>query len=379
MKDLDEWMTQTRIETRPYQQRIIHRAVDLFCQGLRSILIESPTGSGKTICALMIAKIMQERLGLRIGWVAMRRNLLSQAKAENDAKNIHADIKWISMFDRNVPMNLDMIVADEGHHCGASTMASIFNLVRPRFVLSMSATPFRTDRIKLNFEQVIRDAGIARLIQDGYLSQYHHYMIPDFTPESVVRFYCREPERWGTTLCYFHTVNQCQEAHRLFQAAGVRSDVVTGSTDRESQLEAFRNGRLDVLLNCQVLVEGFDFPALKTVFARPSCKSATIQMCGRVFRKHSSIPYKAIVQSQLTPWPFVKTALANQQYVWLDREWRSLTVNPRIHEINLRTLKALASIQTELPKFLTRQQPGRRRGFNRRREGDLIQIEEMAG
>jgi superfamily II DNA or RNA helicase len=365
------------MEARPYQQRIIRRALDLFCQqGLRSILIESPTGSGKTICALTIAKIMQERLGLRIGWVAMRRNLLAQARAENDAKDIQASIEWISMFDRNLPTGLDMIVADEGHHSGATTMAHLYNVIRPRFVLSMSATPFRTDRIKLNFEQVIRDAGIARLIQDGYLSQYHHYTIPDFTPESVVGFYCGEPERWGSTLCYFHTVNQCLEAHRLFQRAGVCSDVVTGSTDRESQIEAFRSGQLDVLRNCQVLVEGFDFPALKTVFARPSCKSATIQMCGRVFRKHPSLPYKQIVQCQTTPWPFVKTALATQQYVWLDGEWRSLTVNPRINEINLRTMKALAGIQTDLPKFLTRQQPGRRRASNRQRDGDLI-IEEM--
>ena len=39
-----------------------------------------------------------------------------------------------------------------------------------------------------------------------------------------------------------------------------------GSAMFEPQLDAFRGGRLDVLMNCIVLGEGFDCPELKTVF-----------------------------------------------------------------------------------------------------------------
>ena len=138
--------------------------------------------------------------------------------------------------------------------------------------------------------------------------------------------------------------------------------MVTGGSDRETQLDALRAGRLDLLLNCQVLVEGFDFPGLRTVFVRPSCRGPTIQMCGRVLRKHPAIPFKQVVQCQKTRWPFLKTALAAQQYAWTEESWRSLTVNPQIEAINRRTLKVLAGIRPELPKFLAKQRAIRRRG-----------------
>src|SRR5687768_6555703 len=88
-----------KLQTRPYQQRIVGRAVDLFCdQGMRSILIDSPTGSGKTVMGLLIAREMQGRLGVRVGWVAMRRYLLGQAEAENHEKGIGVEASYVSMF-----------------------------------------------------------------------------------------------------------------------------------------------------------------------------------------------------------------------------------------------------------------------------------------
>ena len=172
--------------------------------------------------------------------------------------------------------------------------------------------------------RVLQDAGIQSLIQDGYLSPYHHFTLPAYSPRSVVEHYLRERRRWGRSILYFHTLEQCFAANALLKKAGVRCDVVTGSSDRDGQLEAFRAGRLDVLSNCMVLSEGFDCPELQTVFCRPSCKGVTIQMCGRVLRKHPAVPFKQIVQCRQTRWPFVRTAAAAAQFTWQDDEWRSL-------------------------------------------------------
>jgi superfamily II DNA or RNA helicase len=80
--DLSTILTSMDVQPRPYQQRIVGKAVDLFTnRQLRSVLIDSPTGSGKTIMGLLIARVLQDRLGLRVGWVAMRRYLLAQARA----------------------------------------------------------------------------------------------------------------------------------------------------------------------------------------------------------------------------------------------------------------------------------------------------------
>ena len=343
----------TKVQPRPYQERIVAKTLDLFCnQGVRSILIDSPTGSGKTIMGLLIARAMHEQLGLNVGWVAMRRHLLTQSARENEAKEINVPCAWISMFDRNPPTSLDLLVVDEAQHDAAGSMAHLHNIVKPRFILGLSATPFRSDRMKLCFDTVIKDAGIHRLIQDGYLSRFHHFTIQEYTPASVAKAYCREPTRWGKTLMSFHTLKECRACQKLLTAQGIRAEVVSGQSDRETQIAAFHAGELDVLVNCLMLGEGFDCPDLKTVFCRPGCKPVTIQTCGRVLRNQPDLPFKQIVQCRDTPWPFTRTAGAVLQYVWMDEEWRTLQLNPRINDISWKVLKAMSHVQIELPKFL---------------------------
>jgi superfamily II DNA or RNA helicase len=367
--DITALIRQTDVQARPYQERIVSRAVEVFAnQNLRSILIDSPTGSGKTVMGLLIARALQDQLGVRVGWVAMRRYLLAQARAENDSRRIGVDAAYLSMFDREPPSGLDLLIVDEAQHDAAASMAHLHQVVRPRFILGLSATPFRADRVKLCFDTVLKDAGIQSLIQDGYLSPYHHFTIPAHSPEKVVEFYLREPQRWGKTLLYFHTLAQCHAANRLLLDQGVRCEVVTGSSDREAQLEAFRAGRLEVLCNCMMLSEGFDCPELKTVFCRPSCKGVTVQMGGRVLRKHPDMPFKQIVQCTRTPWPFPRTAAPAVQYTWSAAGWRSLQANPFINQVNARALQALAQTQVTLPTFLTRRAhltPVSRRGYRR--------------
>jgi superfamily II DNA or RNA helicase len=359
--DLNSLLAGMDVQPRPYQHRIVTKAVTLFAErNLRSILIDSPTGSGKTIMGLLIARALQKRLGLRVGWVAMRRYLLAQARAENDQRRIGVRAEFLSMFDRDPPTNLDLLIVDEAQHDAAHSMAHLHQRIRPRFILGLSATPFRADRVKLCFDTVLKDAGIQTLIQDGYLSPYHHYTIPRHTPPAVVDFYLRERPRWGKSILYFHTLEQCHTADSLLRAGGVRSEVVTGESDREAQLEAFRTGQLDVLVNCMMLSEGFDCPELKTVLCRPSCKGVTIQMAGRVLRKHPGLAYKQIVQCTRTRWPFLRTAAAALQYTWSDGQWRSLQANPFINQVNARALQALAQSDVQLPAYLKRQQPRRR-------------------
>ena len=357
-------ISQTRVEPRPYQERIVSSAAAMF-NGLyqngagqlepaaRSVMIESPTGSGKTVMGLLAAKCLQQQHGLEVGWVAMRRNLLTQTAEENRRMGIGVEpIRFISMFEKNPPTGLDLLVVDEAQHDAASSMAHLHNAIRPKWILGLTATPFRTDRIKLCFDKVIKDAGIHQLIQDGYLSQYDHYTIPAWNVATVAEFYLREPGRWGKSIFFFRTIEECFELYKLLSSQGVLCDVVTGTSNREEQIARFLSGELPVLINCMVLTEGFDCPDLETVFCRDSAKGPTMQMCGRVFRKHAGVPIKNIVQSKLTKWPFTKVALARRQFLWQEDEWRSLSVNPMINTVNSRTRFAIAGISVDLPKFV---------------------------
>jgi superfamily II DNA or RNA helicase len=353
--DIDALIARTAAQARSYQKRIVEKALRFYTQaGARSVLIESPTGSGKTVMGLLAARALQEALGVRVGWVAMRRYLLAQARAENERLRIGVEASFISMFDRDPPKGLDLLIVDEAQHDAAQSMAALHQAVRPRFILGLTATPFRADRIKLCFDTVIKDAGIHQLIQDGYLSQYHHYTLPDWSPAAAVRCYLSHRARWGRSIFYFHTLAECADADARLTAAGVRSEVVHAGSDRERQLEAFQAGEVDVISNCMVLAEGFDCPALATVFCRPSGKGITVQMAGRVLRRHPDVPIKQVVQSKGTRWPFPRTATPAQQYIWADGGWRTLQANALVSQVSLRVLAALARTNAELPEYVVK-------------------------
>jgi superfamily II DNA or RNA helicase len=357
-------------ERRDYQVRLIDKSIDLYHRGFKSILINSPTGSGKSYIGLDIAKRIQDEFNFGIGWVAMRNNLLKQVVRENVKLAVGADITPISMFNRNPPTHDDwgrpirMIVLDESQHDPAGSMSNIYNILRPQFILGMTATPFRTDRMRLSFDKIIRDIGIHQLIQLGYLSPYHQYTIPKWDVDEVVNCYLREPERWGKSVFYWFTYEHAAECTAKLNAAGIRTELVTASTDRDTQLAQFESGEVKCLVNMQILTEGFDSPSLQTVFVRDSQRGPTIQMCGRVFRIHPGIKFKNIVQSKLTHWPIQRTAQPAHANVWLpdENEWRSYAQSEAIEKVSMRVCIALAHTKTSMPTFIQKKmEKGRRR------------------
>lgn len=323
-------MSHPKIENRPYQTRIVQKALDLFRGGVNSVLVISPTGSGKTVMGLGAMRQLQKETGMRIGWSAMRRELLHQARRENEVLGFNIPgFVTISMFDRNPP-KVDALVVDEAHHDATETMGNLHSMVQPTYVLGLTATPIRPDKAALCFEKTIDDCGIQQLISDGYLSQYQHFTIDEYTPESVVRVYTMDPSRWGKSVVFFHKTSDCQRTLELFKKHEVAAELVTHDSDRDAQLHRFSTGETTVLINMIILGEGFNSPDLKTVFVRPSVKKPTIQMAGRVLRLHPDAPFKQIVQCKHTNAPFTKVAKPAEQFVLVGQQWLSLVENRQL-------------------------------------------------
>ncbi len=376
---LDSLISELSIEPRSYQQRIISSALKMFAgtwlgrdrhlaPAAASVLIESPTGSGKTVMGLSTAALLQRATGCRVGWVAMRRNLLSQAAEENHRRGFHVEMEMISMFDRDPPQ-VELLVVDEAQHDAATSMANLHSQIQPRWTLGLSATPYRSDRIKLCFDQVIRDAGISQLIADGYLSPYRHFTIAEYTPEIVAGMLMDEPDKWGQSLVFFHTREQCARCESMLRERNIPCDVVTASTNREAQLAAFERGVTRVLINMAILTEGFDCPALKTVFCRPSGKGCTIQMAGRVLRKCAGIPMKQIVQCRRTPHPMLKTAMAAEQFLWTPDGWRSIKANEQLDALTHAARQTIAHTNVQLPKLVSMHRSRSPRWLRRSEDG----------
>ena len=305
-------------------------------------------------------------------------------------------------YDIGVYKNHNFVANDVlVHNCqhdAAASMAHLHNVLEPDFILGLSATPFRTDRVKLCFDKVVKDAGIHQLVQDGYLSRFEHFNVDNWNPETVAERYCAEPERWGSSVVFFHAWDDCLKFKDILRSRedeivarlrefrpdlALRRSLVEsvrgGGTksdydDRDELLADFRAGDVAVLVNCMVLTEGFDAPNLETAFVRDSMKGPTMQMAGRAFRMHpkwknekdEAFKFKKVVQSGHTKWPILKTVMADRQYTWQDDQWRSLTLNPHIESINKAARIAISMVNVDLPKWMTdrtkKSQPNRRFG-----------------
>jgi len=283
---------------------------------------------------LDIAGQLQKEMGLAaVGWSAMRRELLAQAALENSEKGFDIPgFKTISMFNRNPP-KVGLLVVDEAHHDATRSMADLHTKVEAQFTLGLTATHVRLDRALLCFDKVIIDCTIQQLIDEGYLSQYHHFTIDEYSPQSVVSTYAMDPDKWGKSVVFFHTEADCLETVRLFKRAKIAAELVTHRSRREEQLARFKSGETRVLVNMMILGEGFNAPDLKTVFVRPSSRKPTVQMAGRVFRTHPDHPFKQIVQCRLTPYPFMKAAKPAEQFVLAGTQWLSVVENRQIDQL----------------------------------------------
>lgn len=328
------------IEDRPYQRQCVDAVMEHFRNGTKAVMLESPVGSGKTIMGLMIADLLQKMTPgkkLSCAWVAPRHTLLDQLEEAN--RNFGLSVTPVSMFARTA-RHYDIVVLDEAHHEATNSFIQLFQIMSPDYLLGLSATPIRTDKMKLAFNETVNLCTIRSLIADDYLSRFQVFNIDTMTPESAAAHYLRDPEKWGKTMVFMPTLEECRTFHELLLAAGVECPVVASGTNNDFTLDRFRSGDLRIIVNCHLLTEGFDLPDLRTVFLKDASRLPTIQMAGRVLRKHPDKPLANIIQSKQTRYLVQK--IANPETVWNwngDRFYVVSGKSERIREIALENLR----------------------------------------
>ena len=312
-------------EFRQYQEDAVVECLSRFEEGgLKSIMLESPVGSGKTLMALKVIHQLQEHLGrhLRVNWVAPRKHLLQQVMEANMGL-YKEDIRPVSLFEK-MPPPADFVVLDEAHHEATQSCVLLYEKMHNEWTLGLSATPLRTDRMKLSFQDTVHTCSIDRLIREGYLSPFHSYLLPHYGPAIVADCYLSSPERWGKSLVFFHTIKECNEFQERLAAGGVACEVVTADSDKDRQLESFIFNRTKVIANVSMLTEGFDQPDVQSIFARDASRLPTIQMCGRGLRLAPGKTKCNIIQSGNTSYIFEKVTPAQNAFRLMNGKWLAL-------------------------------------------------------
>ncbi len=205
------------------------------------------------------------------------------------------------------PEEFDIIVCDEAHHSAARTYRRIFDYFRPRLLLGFTATPNRSDNVRMNdiYDDIIFQRDLKWGIKNGYLSDIYcrranigydlrnvHTRGGDYAPgeleeamdgtaDAIAEAYRKMAV--GATLIFAVSVHQAQEIAKRIPGAAV----VTGETKNRSEIiKAFTEGEIPCIVNCMVFTEGTDIPRVETVIIARPTQSDTLytQMVGRGLR-----------------------------------------------------------------------------------------------
>lgn len=322
------------IQLRDYQESAVQAVRDSFRAGHRRTLLVSPTGSGKTVIFSYIAASMA-RNNKRVLILAHRRELLKQISAALNGVGVahdvmaggyvgvpEADVVVASVFTvvkRMMHMKpFDLIIGDEAHHF---TTLSSWGKVVAGFpvarLLGVTATPQRLDGKGMGamFEDMVMGPTVAELTVQGFLSKVVVYApsVPDLhgvgtrmgdyaqkqlertmdTPVitgSAVKHYAKYASG-KRAIAFCVSVKHAIEVAADFQRAGFTATHIDGGMSeeaRDSALEAFREGRVQVLTSCDLVSEGFDLPAVEVAILLRPTKSVGLylQQCGRAIRPH---------------------------------------------------------------------------------------------
>jgi len=236
--------------------------------------------------------------------------------------------RWLPQFP---PGFFDMILVDEGHHNVADSWLKVFERFPEAKVVSLTATPFRGDGQPLRGTIVYRYS-YAKAMINGYIKQIHSVNV---APSEIYFTYRNDTSRhtleevmelreeaWfrkGVALspeCNKHiaeasilrclalrkktglkhqiiaaacSVDHARQVRTIYEQLGMETREIYSEMDADKQekvIAELMDGRIDCVVQVQMLGEGFDHPQLSVaaVFRPFRSLSPYVQFVGRVMR-----------------------------------------------------------------------------------------------
>jgi len=304
------------------------RAVDA-ALGRRMGVLEAPAGSGKTIMAMaLIARRRQPTLV-----IVHTRELAAQAIARATAVlgldegeiglvgdgqctvGARLTVALVQTLARGIPpalLDVGHVVVDEAHHAPAEQMATVLGQFPARYLLGLSATPYRRDGLDavigfylgptlatISKEDladrlitpgiVKRDTGL-RPTGDSFTEIVSELVVWPARNALIVEDVARAVADGRRCLVLSERVGHVQELTRLLHERGIAAAALYGSLGKKARGQVVADigaGVIDVAVATGSLVgEGFDCPRLDALFlATPvSYHGRVVQYLGRVSR-----------------------------------------------------------------------------------------------
>lgn len=236
--------------------------------------------------------------------------------------------RWLPQFP---PDFFDMIIIDEGHHSAAQSWRKVLRRFPNAKVVSLAATPFRTDHRELPGEIVYRYS-FSRAMLTGYIktlqkqsaapSELYFSMTGDSRRYRLEEIMALSEETWSrrsvalSPECNQHiveasiaacnrmrqrtgthhqviasacSIDHARQVRSIYEERGYRAAAISSDLDPDQQeriLRQLRDHQIDCIVQVQILDEGFDHPALSVaaIFRPYRSLAPYVHFVGRVMR-----------------------------------------------------------------------------------------------
>ena len=303
----------------------------------RSVMAQMPTGTGKTyLLTAVIDSFVSNHPMEKVWIVAHRRELVSQIdetvrkfhsySASNTSSLLSSvkamSIQWLMRHYDEIEEEPGMIVIDEAHHALAKTYKEMWEKFPKAKFLGLTATPCRLNGKGFMdlFDVLVQSWNIPEFISKGRLATYDFVSIKsdgvtqrlidslqkrgadgDYQNKEMDMLLNKRPsierlyqsfEEYGKDrkgIVYAINISHSKKIMELYQEHSIKAvaiDSKTPAAERQADIEAFKKGDIQVLVNVDIFSEGFDCPDVEFVqLARPTLSLAKyLQMVGRGLR-----------------------------------------------------------------------------------------------
>jgi len=328
-------------DLRPYQDKIAKKVVSAFDSGEKKAFYIVATGLGKTVIAATIARELWMR-GCRRFLVLCHATDLAQQLEQGFWSQITKDVPTSVFINGLPPRNtegisfglyqslygylpgvdpeqFDVIIVDEAHHALAHGFRTCLEQLKPKFLIGMTATPWRGDGQNLStvFGEPLEKVSLVDGMAMGFLAKVDYRILCDnvdwenmttvtkqhlsirdlnkrlFLPqrdEAVIT----EIQRVALSInnpriaIFSPSIEHSNRFANMLSAAGIPCTALSrvDKAERRHRLLAFASGTYQAITAVDVMNEGIDIPDVNLlVFLRAThSRRIFIQQLGRGLR-----------------------------------------------------------------------------------------------
>ena len=327
---------------RPYQEDIANKVIRAYDEGNKKAFYIVATGLGKTVIAATIARNLWDRGCRKILVLCHAIDLalqLEQGFWPQITKDVPTSVFFAGLPPRNTegisfglyqslygylpgiePGQFDAVIVDEAHHALAHGFRSCIEHLQPRFLVGMTATPWRGDGQSLAsvFGEPVAKVSLVDGMAMGYLSKVDYRILCDnvdwdnmqslseqnlsirdlnkrlFLPqrdEAVIEELKKAiQEVKNPRIAVFSpSIEHSNRFADMLSAAGIPCSALLSNIDkaeRRKRLLAFAAGEYQAVCAVDVMNEGIDIPDVNIlVFLRAThSRRIFVQQLGRGLR-----------------------------------------------------------------------------------------------